>query len=106
MNENLNDIFADVQADTPMSGAPVEDGLTIDICNSAGGASHKYKVYPENTLREVLEICKNDLGLASSGEQVVFEFNGKTCSDPSITVEGFGIVDGGKLLINPNGKVA
>lgn len=106
MNENLNDIFANVQTDTPMGETALDDGLTIDVCNSAGGASHKYKVYPENSLREVLDICKNDLGLASSGEQVVFEFNGKTCSDPRLTVKDFGIVDGGKLLINPNGKVA
>lgn len=103
MTENLNDIFADVQNETPMGGS---DELEIEICNRAGGASHKYKVFPENTLREVLDVCKNDLGLASSGDQVVFEFNGKTNSDPNTTVAEFGIVDGGKLLINPNGKVA
>ena len=99
---NLNEIFAE-ETTTPVAE---NDALEIDICNRANGASRKYKVFPENSLGEVLNICKKDLGLASSGDDVVFEFNGKTTANPATTVSKFGLVDGGKLLINPNAKVA
>lgn len=100
---NLNDIFSDVPNATPMGE---NDELEIDVCNRANGASRKYKVFPENPLSVVLNVCRNDLGLANTGNDVVFEFNGKTTSDPAITVAEFGLVNGGKLLINPNAKVA
>ncbi len=103
---NLNDIFADVPTETPFEG---NDGFEIDVCNSANDARKKYKVYPENTLAEVLDLCKdpkNGLGIAPSCNDVVFEFNGKTTSDSSVTVTDFGLVGGGKLLLNPNAKVA
>ena len=103
---NLNDIFADVPNETSLSG---DDGFEIDIVNSANDARKKYKVFPENTLAEILDLCKdskNGLGIAQSCNDVVFEFNGKTTSDSSVTVADFGLVSGGKLLLNPNAKVA
>ncbi|MBR4072915.1 MAG: hypothetical protein IKK24_03125 [Clostridia bacterium] len=109
MNENLNDIFSNSGNDVPLNVS--EDGssadeITVEIVNSANDASRSYTIYPENTLKDVLNVCKNDLGLASSGNQLNFEIDGTTYSDPNLTVQKLGISNGTKLLINPSGKVA
>ena len=108
MTENLNDIFTNADNGTPINAATDsgDGGLTVEIVNSGNGAKNSYTLYPENTLREVLDACKNDLSLASSGNQINFEFNGNTYSDPNLTVEKIGLVNGAKLLVNPNGQVA
>jgi len=109
MSENLNDIFTNEGSETPIN-APVtgtgDGGITVEIVNSANQSRNSYTLYPENTLGEVLNACKNDLGLASSGNQINFEFNGNTYSDPSLTVEKIGLVNGSKLLVHPSGMVA
>lgn len=108
MNENLNELFANAGNETPINAPDNNnDGaITIEIVNSANTLSGKFGVYPENTLADVLECCGKALALASSGQQVNFECNGKTFSDPSLTVTEIGLVDGSKLLIHPNGTVA
>lgn len=110
MNENLNELFTNIEGETPINAPDNNnnngDAIVIEIVNSANTLSGKFGVYPENTLAEVLEECRNALALASSGQQVNFECNGKTFSDPKLTVADIGIADGGKLLIHPNGRVA
>ena len=103
MNENLNNIFAEEQ-DMTVSGAG--DGMVINIVNSASEGNGHYDVLPEHTLREVLNECGAKLGLSSATSQLVYEFEGKTTSDPNMTLAELGVTDGGKLLIHPNGKVA
>ena len=108
MKENLNDIFTNVGNETPLNAEmdATNDGMTVEIVNSANNARNSYTLYPENTLGEVLDVCKVDLSLASSGNQINFEFNGNTYSDPNLTVEKIGIVNGAKLLVHPSGQVA
>jgi hypothetical protein len=109
MSENLNDIFTDESNETPINAPTTgaEDGaITVEIVNSANKNRRNFTLYPENTLREVLEACKSQLALTSSGNQINFEYNGVTYSDPSLTVEKIGLVDGSKLLVHPSGMVA
>lgn len=100
MNENLNDIFQDETT------AVADDAINVDVVNRANNASQPYAVYPENTLGDVLEACKNKIGLADATGQLVYEFDGKTTSDPNMTIAELGVANHGKILINPNGKVA
>lgn len=108
MNENLNDLFTNIEGETPINTAGYDNdgGIVVEIVNSANTSRRNYTLFPENTLGDVLDACKADLGLTSSGNQVNFEFNGKTFSDPSLTVEKIGLVDGAKLLVHPSGMVA
>lgn len=108
MTENLNDIFANVGTETPLTTetGTGDGGITVEIVNSANNARNSYTLYPENTLAEVLNACKVDLSLVSSGNQINFEFNGNTYSDPKLTVEKIGLVNGAKLLVHPSGQVA
>lgn len=101
-NTELNDIFVEEGSAAPVTA----DGMCIDIVNTASTANAKYTVFPEDTLRDVLSIC-HDISMSESDAlHCVFECNGKTTSDLDMTCADFGLVDGGKLLINPNGKVA
>lgn len=77
------------------------DEYEIEVCNPFGGAKCMCKVFPNNTLREILDVCKNDLGLANCWNYVTFEFDRRVTSDPNVTVAEFRIADGGKLLIYP-----
>lgn len=101
-NTELNDIFVEENTTTPTEA----DGFCVDIVNTANDASGKYTVYPESTMRDVLSICQ-DIALSDNdAPHCVFECNGKTTSDLDMSCADFGLVAGGKLLINPNGKVA
>lgn len=101
-NTNLNDIFTEETA--PVSAEA--DGIIVDVLNTANNASGKYTVYPESTMRDVLSICQDISLNENDAPHCVFECNGKTTSDLSMTCSDFGLIEGGKLLINPNGKVA
>lgn len=110
MTENLNNLFTDVENETPLN-APVEGndgGLNVEIVNTANGARNRFTLYPETTLREILDVCKAANLFTDSvvGAQLNYEYNGDTYSDPNLTVEKIGIVDGSKLLIHPSGTVA
>lgn len=105
MTDNLNDVFANTGNDIPLT-AGADDGINVEIVNSANNLRNTYVLYPENTLEKVLAVCQDGLGLASSEKQVSFELNGNTYSDPRLTVEKLGLVNGAKLLVHPNGKVA
>lgn len=98
--ENLNDIFNN-EVETAENN---EGSICICILNQANSHSDNFVVYPENTLNDVLQTCKNQLGIVEG--KVVYEYNGKTYSDGNVTVEEVGIEEGGKLIINPNGTVA
>lgn len=112
MNQELNDIFVDVNTETPIDNSadvPTDDGIKIEIVNSANNARNSYIVYPENTLAEVIAATyakDDDLGLRSSGEQLIFEYEGQTYSDTNLTVKKLGFVNGSKLLVHPSGTVA
>lgn len=107
MSENLNDIFTTTSSDTPINAAPAaDDSIIVEIVNSANSLRHSYVIYPELTMKEVIDACKVDLALASSESQLIYEYNGETNSDMSITVKQLGIVSGSKLLVHPSGMVA
>lgn len=106
MSENLNDIFADVTNTPANDSSDCGAGIKVDIYNSASRANGTYEIYPENTIEEVFNVCKNDLCPAANMQDVIFEYNGQSDSDLSKTVKQLGIVDGSKLLFNPNGRVA
>lgn len=101
-NTELNDIFTEENTRVKKDA----DGMRIEIVNTANAASANYTVYPENTMRDILNIC-GDIALGKGdAEHCVFEFEGRSSSDLNLTCEEFGIVNGSKLLVNPNGKVA
>lgn len=110
MSENLNDIFTNVSSDIPINGtastSATDDGIVVEIVNSANSLRHSYVIYPELTMKEVIDACKVDLGLASSENQLIYEYNGETNSDMTATVKQVGIVSGAKLLVHPSGMVA
>lgn len=104
-NNDLNNIFVEENSpaanDTDTIGA-----MKINIVNTANSTSDTFTVYPENTMSDVLTICEN-IGIHEKDvPQCVFECNGKTTSDLEMTCAELGVVDGGKLMINPYGKVA
>ena len=105
MSENLNDLFA---PETEDQFAPVQadDGIVVELVNSANNARGKFEFYPESTLQQVIDICKSKLAMNAGVEQVRVEYNGKTFSDPNLTFEQLNIVSGSKLLVNPSGTVA
>lgn len=108
MSENLNDIFTNTSSDTPINEAPAaaDDSIIVEIVNSANSLRHSYVIYPELTMKEVIDACKVDLALASSESQLIYEYNGETNSDMTTTVKQLGIVSGSKLLVHPSGMVA
>lgn len=109
MSENLNDIFTNTSSDTPINETTTtaaDDSIVVEIVNSANSLRHSYVIYPELTMKEVIDACKVDLALASSENQLIYEYNGETQSDMTITVKQLGIVSGSKLLVHPSGMVA
>ena len=106
MTQNLNDIFANVGDETTIDTTTnAGDSITVEIVNNANNARNNYTLYPENTLEDVFNACKQDLSLGS-GNQINFEYNGITYSDPALTVKKIGMVNGAKLLVHPSGMVA
>ena len=100
MTQNLNEIFTEANTQT-------NDGaMVIEIANSTNNKSGSYEVFPENTLAEVINICRAEMGISDAIEKINFEVNGKTYSDPTLTVAEVGLANGTKLLIHPSGRVA
>lgn len=102
-NTELNDIFVEENA---AANAGDGEGFVIDVVNTANNASAKYTIFPESTLGDVLHNC-SDIALSENdAAHCVFECDGKTTSRLDMNCADFGLVAGGKLLINPSGKVA
>ena len=107
MNQELNDIFVDVNNDPHIdnsSAVPSGNGIEIEIVNTTNSARDGYIVYPENTLAEIIAATyekDDDLGLRSSGMHLIFEYEGQFYSDLNLTVNKLGFVNGGRLIIYP-----
>lgn len=98
--DEMNETFA------PNGENAADDGaLVVEIINSANGVSGKYDIFPEDTLSEIVEVVRVPLGLGSAQDLNV-EYNGDTTATLSKTVAEMNVVNGSKIIIHPNAKVA
>ena len=82
-----------------------EDIYEIDLINKVTGVTYPGAyVYPDNTLRQIIEEYAEDLGIDPNDRKIIFEnkTTNVSTSDLNETVEGLGLRNGDVLAVSDN----
>ena len=107
----MNDTFTNEALTNYSIDAALEEKekmMTIDLVNKSSGTTYpQVSIYSDNTLGQILEEYRTDIGITSS-EKIIFENKrtGVSTCDMNETIEGLGLENGDVLAICDSGEVA
>ena len=92
-------IFEDIQV--------AEESLTIDLCHGNGTTRPNVKVSPMDELGKIAKEHAADLGIEAGARcQFTNKRTHESTSDQTLTVAGFGLINGDTLVVNDDACVA
>ena len=77
------------------------DSIKITVENKYTKYRERLMVFPENTLQEIIDVCKTDIHLDRFSNGFCVEYRDKEESDMKTTVEALGLSNDDELIIIP-----